>query len=225
MHHSINKPPYSLILIRHPPRPTTTGSPSPLPADAINATDPAVLRQKLLAKSQTMKRKLSNTLQKQQKRYKRYFDRDFRAQPTFQVVQLIYVDRPPLPLLAEDTKRSPLFNRLLPQTAGTSKILEIKKSVITINDDGIPSTISIDHATPVGNEHRRQNTGGVFQPSSAGPQEGKSLHDSIHQNKIVVDKIVGHSQTRADYSIASDGTGTPPTMSLIRRRITYCSTS
>lgn len=68
----------------------------------------------------------------------------------------------------------------------------MRNHVIIIDENGIPNTILIDRATPVGNKFRCQNTRDVFQSSSPDPHEAPLLDDYIQQDEFVVYKIVGH---------------------------------
>lgn len=72
----------------------------------------------------------------------------FERCPVFFIGELVYVDLPVLVTLATDSN-SDKYSNLLHRGNGSSRILQVIKHTHTVDENGIPNTISIDRPTPV----------------------------------------------------------------------------
>lgn len=96
-----------------------------------------------------MQDKVSQTLPKQQAKYKRYFDKMSCTLIAFTIGQQVYVKLHPLALIAENIKTSVIYNMLPARSTELFKVMDLRSHIIKIDKDGIPKTISFESATPV----------------------------------------------------------------------------
>lgn len=147
-HRSTNNSLFSLTPKRLSPGQVPVYSPTVLLIGALEATMPKGLRVRLLAKLVTVFQSLSGNLRQNQCRYKHSFDQKDQAMPKFSFEQLVHVDRSPLVTSPTDSKADK-FKKLLPRAYGLCQILQITEQTITVDENGVPRTISVYRATPI----------------------------------------------------------------------------
>lgn len=93
---STNTMPISLVIMRQPPIPAISDTPSALPTDAYHETHTRPLRKQLLNRHQALRCLVDGRLRTAQSWYKRYFDAKVRHLQTFISGQMGFIDRPPV---------------------------------------------------------------------------------------------------------------------------------
>lgn len=96
---------------------------------------PVVLQQRIMEQLATMRPKVSVKLAQQQERYKHYFDKKARSLPAFKTGQMVYVNRPPLLILAVCRLTSAGYNELMPCTIETFNVLEVRENAPNIDEN------------------------------------------------------------------------------------------
>lgn len=157
------------------------------------------LPQKLLHLDAAMRDQVSNKMTTQKGKYKRYFDENVPTLLTFAIEDQFYVNRPPLTLVAETKNTLVRSTKLLPITMEAVTDINVKRHAITIDDDGIPNTISINRATPVSakTQEATRITLNLDQPAWDTALENKYTECSGHP-EYLVDKLVDHRHTSED---------------------------
>lgn len=102
---------------------------------------------------------------------------------------MLYVNRPPLTILAADRQSSAKYNKLISHTTVPFKILKVRYDILNIDENGISNTISVHRATPVCRQVRRR----LFR-SKKHRRQALTLHED-RQDEFLIHKIVGHHQT------------------------------
>lgn len=145
--------PFSLLLARYHPKPATIASPTALPKNVDSATNPVDVEQRILANLATMCTSISGTFAQRKSRHKRYFDKNVGSLPGFKAGQMMYLNQPPLTILSADCQNSARYSKLMTRTTGPFKVLEIRDPVLTIDENCIANSVSIDRAKPVASQH------------------------------------------------------------------------
>lgn len=65
---------------------------------------------------------------------------------------MVYVNQPPLITLSADCQVSTRYKKLMSRTIRPFTVLDVQCHVLTIDENGIENTSSIDRATPVGSQ-------------------------------------------------------------------------
>lgn len=113
--------------------------------------------------------------------------------------QQVYMDRPSLALSAEDKTTSARYNKLLWHTMGPCTVMDVKSHVMTIDEDGKPSTMFIDRAIPVSTDSpaTTRTTPRPDQPAQT------TLSQNIDADKeppeYVADEVMDHRHTSDDH--------------------------
>lgn len=82
-----------------------------------------------------------------QARYKCNFDRTVRHTPQYYSRQHFFIDRPQVQMTESARIADPPLTILLPKTFGPMKVISATSQTVTVDDNGIQNTISIDRAT------------------------------------------------------------------------------
>lgn len=82
-------------------------------------------------------------------RYSKDYDKSVGTRPTFEVCQLLRVNKQPRTFLASNADKvaTGLYNKLVPQMPGPCEIVKVPISTLIILEDGTRNLISIDRAT------------------------------------------------------------------------------
>lgn len=140
----------SLVIFWQPPGPTTTEYPTKLPRDETTDLPADKIRMRLIRRLYLMTRKVRNTLTKSQKRYKRYFEKEFKYIPTVNPGPEVYLDKLPSSMeTPSDILSGEPRCMIQTKTYSIQKILEATAEMLTIREDGIPNIVSIYRTRPV----------------------------------------------------------------------------
>lgn len=134
--------PFSSLLLRHPPGPTTFLRSSALPTDANNETAPAVLPSKLLHCIDAMGQKTNRKLAGAQHRYQENHDLRICVTDTFRPAQWVYIDCTPLAVTAAYLPLTYGYSKLLSGKLGPYRIISSTTETVTIHEEGLLNTIS-----------------------------------------------------------------------------------
>lgn len=154
VHRSNAKTAFWLVFSRHPPAPTIFDRPTALPPDADSTTNPVVLRQCIVAQLANIRMKVSETLARIPACYERYIHKKVGSLSGFTVEHSVYVNRTPLNIFSADYQTYSKYNKLMPRTTASCKVLDIREHILTIDENGIANTISNDRAAPVCSQNR-----------------------------------------------------------------------
>lgn len=140
--------PFSLILTRQPQSASTVGQRAALPTNGFSNVPPRALRLQLLTRLADMKARTYSRIKVSQGRYKRHYDRRVHVTPYFKVGQQAFIDQPQGVALASKADRTAraAYDKLMHCTKGLNTIFQVDSHTITVNEDGIHSTVSIDRA-------------------------------------------------------------------------------
>lgn len=111
IHRLTKETPSSLVLSRHPPRPTLLETGSVLPSDGYAGTSLQLLRSRLEESIRTLREKADANKASAQQRYKPVYDRQARVATTFQQGNLVFINQPSLATtLKTDSTQTALNN-------------------------------------------------------------------------------------------------------------------
>lgn len=150
-----------------------------LPRNNRTATTPKARMVCLLAQLSAMSRNVLDNLRQNQRLYEKYFNQKIRTMPKFSVGQMVCVDRPPLDTLYTESNAEKL-NKLLPRADGHLQILQVTEHTLTVDENGVPNTISSDRATPV---IRSITQPRHFKVSRASSKDETTLHERDSKRK------------------------------------------
>ena len=197
VHRVTNTTPFDLVLSRHPPdiiiRGQTTAIPSTVPD--TEATPVQVKRNILRKLRQALQAARSRSTQAQ-KRYKEDFDRKVRFRISLQPGDYVFVDRPPRTATDSGTEDT-TTRKLLPRATGPFEVKSASEDTVTVEQDGLLNTISIDRVTKV-----PSTTPAHTRSSEATEDSRRPLPDETDggeqeppPEEYAVDRIVGHKYT------------------------------
>lgn len=132
--------------------------------------------------------KVSLKLAQHQARYKRYINRKVRSLPPFTIGHTVYTDRPPFTILSADRQTLLSIITWCLARQGLFKVLKVQDQFLTIDENSIANTISIDSATPIGFKHRSR-----LLKSKKHRHPATNLHKDL-QDEFFVHKILRHHQ-------------------------------
>lgn len=134
--------PFSLVLLRDLPGPITFDRLSALLKATNYATARSVLWFLLLQRIPLMRDTTEKNLSTMQRRYKNRHDYGVCPVTSFIPGQRVYNDCTPLSAIATDWLATDSYSKLLPQKLGPYCTLSVSAKSITIEEVGIPNTIS-----------------------------------------------------------------------------------
>lgn len=142
--------PFSLVLSRQTPGPTTVDNLFALPTNAYHETRPQGLRTHLLNQTPTLQSHVFNRLWTAQDQHERDYGAKICHVRAFPQEQMVSLDRPPLTVVssknAKQLARSS-YNRLMTRTLGPFRIVIVTSHKLIIDENGIHKTVSIDRAS------------------------------------------------------------------------------
>lgn len=143
-----------------------------------------------------MRETILNSFTKQEAKYTPYYHKKVSALPTFSIEQHVYVDRPPLSLIAEDKKISTQNNKLLLRTTGPRTVMDMKVHVITVDGNRLSDSKFTDKATPVPiSDQVATRIIPRLEPSARTTAPRNIDTKCKEPPEKVVDKVVDHPQT------------------------------
>lgn len=125
VHRSPGETPFSLVVSRHLSGTVTIDSTTALPPDADKLTKPIALPKRIVTPLATMRTKINKTLAQEQAHFKRDVDKKVRGVPVFNIDQMVYVNRPPLPISLADRRASARYNKVRPRWTRLLKVLVV----------------------------------------------------------------------------------------------------
>lgn len=148
VHCASNLPPFSVILSGYLPDPTTFNYLTALPTEDRPATSQHVLRAQLLqpfsAKWQDGNRRMNTA----QHRYNGDHYRQVQNAPRkTEVKQYMYLDRSLMIASLAERLATKSYRNLLSAKTGPFLVFEVMPPTVTISQDGICHTVSVDEAT------------------------------------------------------------------------------
>ena len=154
VHRSTGESPFGLVLSRLPPSPLVSTS-SAIEGISGNTVPARLLKTQVLDRLKAMCAKVDKSASLAQARYKRYFDQKVRHTPSYQQGQMVYVDLPD-PRLSTTGKKSSESEKLAKRKryklmfkkTGPFKIVATDSHTVTIDEDGLHNTVSIDRISP-----------------------------------------------------------------------------
>ena len=150
-HRATNTTPFSTALSRHPPIPPVESIPSAFPTDAEDSVSAGELKKRILGRFAKALKLADGTLDKTQRRYKKYFDRRVHLAPSFQPGSWVFLNRPPARALTPAERTSNEIagrNKLLTKAYGPFQVVASSPETVTINEYGLRNTVSNDRARP-----------------------------------------------------------------------------
>lgn len=150
VHRSTNTTPFSLVLSRHPPGRTLLPAKQAYHTYVSRQTSVQATRRALEALIHTLPAKADAHMCSSQQRYKRDYDKLVRVTSKFTPGDMVFVDRSPLSATvttSASAMANATYNKLLIRALGPFHVNSVQPHTLTIEEDGIPNTISIDRAT------------------------------------------------------------------------------
>lgn len=144
VHRSTSTKPFSLVITRHPSRPTIFHSSS------APATHPQCLRTQVLAHIKELQTLENKDLDSAQEQYERYYNTKAQSIQTFKHGHMLYIEKPPLPAsFANNPKKldTTSYNKLLPNLKGPFAVFSIQPNTRAIEKLNILHTLSINSTT------------------------------------------------------------------------------
>lgn len=129
----------------------TIDNTSALTTDALTATTPKVLPDRLLDHLASLPLKLSEILRPNQRWYMKFFNQNIPATPKLSMANFAYVDCRLLIILSIEIKADK-YNNKLNWAYGRFKNLHVTERPLTVDDNGIPNIIFADRSTLVGSK-------------------------------------------------------------------------
>lgn len=119
-------------------------------SDLSRSVSPRILRSRPVVRLTLMGEKCDSRLTAVQKQYKYDDDKCVRQTPVFKTNGLVFVDRPPLGVCTKNSKTTDRTtkNKLLLGAEGPYHIISGQNLNLSIDDNAVPNTISIDRAAP-----------------------------------------------------------------------------
>ncbi|CAN8068757.1 unnamed protein product [Agarophyton chilense] len=163
VHRSTQATPFDLVLLRHPPGIVVQGDHTT--STAAGALTPAQVKRNTLVMLRRALKHAESRLTAAQKRYKADYDRRVTNVVSVSSGQYVYIDNPPSgrrPRPGDEADDeaidSDINSKLLPKSVGPHKVLNASDPTVTVDQDGIPNTISIDRITvaPETVQHRME---------------------------------------------------------------------
>ena len=202
VHRTTGTTPFDLVLTRHPPNIIVrdipaAGSYSVTESNLSDAARKKVILRRIAQSLQEAKTKMSAA----QRRYKEDFDNQVRHLVKVKDGDMVYVDRPPRHLDQDSDEDVKITKKLLPKTTGPYKVIRSTPDTVTISQDGLENTISIDRVTVAPSRSTpRAVTADPTGPNQLDdtPEEssGENGQDTTPtQDEYPIEKIVTHHAT------------------------------
>ena len=147
VHRSTGTTPYDLVLTRHP-QPITVRdeeSRTAIPQSEPDDPTPAQMKRIILRRLRVALQSARIRMTEAQKRYKQNFDKSVRFTPQFKAGDYVYIDRPPRQ--PDAAPEEEVTKKLLPRGLGPYKIQSVSENTVTVDEDGLLNTVSIDRVT------------------------------------------------------------------------------
>lgn len=135
--------PFILVLSCHPPARADSDQPLLIQMYMSTTPKPCSFCERFLQELAELRESTNLRLEYNQVHYKRCFDKSVRVIPTFLLGQYAHVDRPPEQQTAAPRLAHEPLLKLLWKTLGRFRIILTTRDTITIEKDGIYSTVSI----------------------------------------------------------------------------------
>ena len=196
VHRSTNTTPFDLVLSRHPPnilvKDYPSANPTTIPDDQLTTVQ---VKRNILRRLRKSLQQANRRLTQAQKRYKDDFDKKVKFALDVQPGQWVFVDRPPRTLLPEE-KQNDVTRKLLPRSTGPYEVTKTTGDTVTIKQDGLLNTVSIDRVALAPAPATRETTRTV----TADP-EGPFAEQQVEEDEepiaveFAIDQVVGHEFT------------------------------
>ena len=132
---------------------------------------------------------MSGPLKRAQARYKRNYDKRVHKTPVFHKDDLVFLDKPPNMKDKVGSEHESITDKLSFKRLGPFKILDVYSHTATIDEEGIPNTVTIDRLSLA----KAANSPPTSPPSPPTPVPSLNpAPDDQHQTEFVVDRIVDH---------------------------------
>lgn len=147
--------------------------------------------------------------------------------PWFQQGKLVYVDRPPLKTAANEEQKTEAYNNSKSRTQGLYRVLDVSLHPITIDESGIPYTISLGRATPILFSTKHTTINCENTPTSLRTVLGETLWQRIHNSRqqwtmnTSSRKSSGTKQHQKASASESDGMAISPRTTLMSSPLSY----
>lgn len=124
-------------------------------------TSPQMMRKLIQGRILALQTKVNAHMGKSRARYKQDYNCRVRKTPTLTKDSYVFIDKPILCVTSDvdaDTIAKKEYNKIQSRTMQSFRTISVQKSTVTINDNGIPSTVAIDRVThaPPSNHNQPQ---------------------------------------------------------------------
>ena len=196
IHRSTGTTPFYLVLSRHPSG-ILTESVGNLPEGTVNVGSPAAVKRNTLNRLSYALSRAKINLTKAQHRYKRDFNKRVRTLLRVEPGQMVFVDKPTdyEGKHQNQTDEDRTTKKLSYRRTGPYKVLKANDSTVTVEQDGLEVTVSIDRVTvdPVKGSGRYLN--GEERSTSLGDKPPGDRAQEILDHEYVVERFVDHEGT------------------------------
>ena len=196
VHRSTGTTPFDLVLSRNP-KGILTESVGNLPEGTANVGSPAAVKRNTLNRLRYALSRAKVNLTKAQQRYKNDFDKRVRTLLRVEPGQMVFVNKP-----AEyegkhqdPTGEDRTTKKLSYRTTGPYKVLKTSDSTVTVEQDGLQVTVSLERVTvdPVKGSGRYLNGEGHSTALGENPH-GDTAQGTLDP-QYVVERIIDHEGT------------------------------
>lgn len=143
-HPSTGTTPFTLVLSRQPPGPTTLYPASDSPDNMTGELESVSFRNRFFYQLDILRKETDAKHKKAQAHYKRNFDRTIWRMPQLQLREHVFFDIPLVQMTESARMAGAHLTKSLQKTVVQFKVISVAPDTVTLDDNGILNTISVD---------------------------------------------------------------------------------